>query len=64
MKPDVDSTRPCPGIEILQDLAAAVAGASCLIASGAPDDDLVCARTLLVQARERISTLREVVNHG
>ena len=32
-----------------------------IIASGAPDDDLVCARTLLIQARERISTLRQVV---
>jgi hypothetical protein len=43
-----DPGRPCPGSEILQDLAAAIAGASCLIVSGAPNDDLVCARTLLI----------------
>lgn len=61
---DKPSSYPPIGLEIVQDLAAAVAGASCLIVSGAPDDDLVCARTLLMQARDRLSTLREVIRHG
>lgn len=67
MKPVENSTgpgRPCPGAEIVEDLAAAIAGASSLIASNAPADDIACARTLLMQARESVSTLREVIRHA
>jgi hypothetical protein len=60
---DSNSTRPPPGVEILQDLAAAIAGATCLLTPAAPADDLAHARTLLLHARERASTLREVL-HG
>jgi hypothetical protein len=61
---DASVNRPSPGVEILQDLTAAIAGAACLMVSGAPADDIACARVLLVQARERAITLREVYRHG
>ena len=62
---DSNSTedRASPGVVILEDLCAAIAGAACLIASGAPTADIDCARRLLLQARERCGTLREIV-HG
>jgi hypothetical protein len=53
--------RPSPGIEILQDITAAIAGASCLLTADAPRADIACAQTLLIQARERAYTLREVL---
>jgi hypothetical protein len=55
--------RRSPGAEIREDLVAAIAGASCLISTGAPAD-AACAQTLLLQARERCATLREIVRHG
>lgn len=60
---DVSVNRPSPGVEILQDLTAAIAGASCLLNGTAPAADIACAQTLLIQARERAYTLREVI-HG
>ena len=51
-----------PGVEILEDLRSAIAGAACLINANAAADDLACACNLLMQARERARTLAEVLH--
>jgi hypothetical protein len=58
------SNVPSAFVEILQDVIASVAGAACLLGAGAPAEDVACAKSLLVRARESAYTLREVINHA